>query len=154
MNDALLIPLTAINLPLILVPTILTMKHRQKKREWIHLERMRAMQLGLPTPPTDNHAGAGSVIAIGAGVPVASVIAASIACGSVPYGSPHSLSIAAVTWGCAFLVSAGAMAASVALGIAQLRYCRTSDQSELLDQGLADKPAFDPDAYDVVGRRG
>jgi preprotein translocase subunit YajC len=52
MDEDLLIPMTAILMPMILVPTIITMVHRQRKREWHHKERLRALELGLPPAPT------------------------------------------------------------------------------------------------------
>src|SRR5271166_3937414 len=101
MNDGLIIPLAGIMLPLILVPTIITMAHRIKKREWQHKERLRALDLGLAPPDTDRGLGSGTVVAIGAGVPVASVIGALITSSSVPYSTPEYMPILAMVWGCA-----------------------------------------------------
>ncbi len=47
----LLIPLAAILMPLVLVPTTLFMKHRHKRREWEHRERMKEMEERLPIRP-------------------------------------------------------------------------------------------------------
>ena len=41
--DPLIIPIVGILMPLVLVPTVLVLKHRYKRREWEHLERMKAM---------------------------------------------------------------------------------------------------------------
>ena len=75
--DPLIIPIVGILMPLVLVPTILVLKHRHKRREWEHRERMRAME--RPDAARRDLAGAvgsGGVAAIGAGVPMASVLAA------------------------------------------------------------------------------
>ena len=75
--DPLIIPIVGILMPLVLVPTILVLKHRHKRREWEHRERMRAMD-GPHAPHRDWRVpvGSGGVAAIGAGVPMVSVLAA------------------------------------------------------------------------------
>src|SRR5262245_30633951 len=74
--DPLLIPIVASLMPLVLVPTVLTLKHRHKRREWEHRERMRAMDGPMPLMRPGSWGGSGGVAAIGAGVPIASVAAA------------------------------------------------------------------------------
>jgi hypothetical protein len=150
MHDGLIIPLFGIFLPMFLVPTIITLTHRQKKREWRHLERLRALELGLPVPQAEHALGGGSVVAIGAGVPVVSVIGALIASSSVPYSTPDYMPILAVIWGCAVLISSGALVTSLVLGFMVMR----SRKPAATDQFAALKPAYEPDAYDVVSRRG
>ena len=76
MDEGLLIPLAGITLPVVLVPTIMTMVHRLKKREWQHKERLRAIELGVPMPDQDARLGGGTVTAIGAGVPLATLLSA------------------------------------------------------------------------------
>src|SRR5262249_5445859 len=107
-----IIPITAILMPLVLVPTIITLKHRQKKREWEHLERMRAMELQLPTPARGESPGTRSVVAIGAGVPIASVLGAFFTCAEGP-PSVEGVPLAAIAWGSAALISIGAMLTSL-----------------------------------------
>ena len=46
--DPLIIPIVGILMPLVLVPTVLVLKHRHKRREWEHRERMRAMEGPMP----------------------------------------------------------------------------------------------------------
>ncbi len=41
MEAELIIPLAGIMLPLVLVPSIITLVHRHKRREWLHQERLR-----------------------------------------------------------------------------------------------------------------
>ncbi|MFO0890278.1 MAG: hypothetical protein U0790_14195 [Isosphaeraceae bacterium] len=148
MNEGLVIPLAGIMLPIVLVPTILTLKHRHQKRQWLHQERLRALELGLPTADLEPRVGAGSVTAIGAGVPLATVAAAFLATTSIPYGVEEFLPLMAVVWGCAFMICCGAFMTSVVLGIMLMR------SRKPVDAQSATKPAFDPDAYDVVSMRG
>ncbi|MGC8640821.1 MAG: hypothetical protein ACP5XB_13200, partial [Isosphaeraceae bacterium] len=76
MEPELIIPVVAILMPLVLVPTIITLKQRHKRREWKYQERLRAMDLGLPLTDSGPRLNGGAVVAIGAGVPIASVIGA------------------------------------------------------------------------------
>ena len=59
---------------LVLVPTIIILKHRTLQREWQHKERMKAMEIGCPRHPST--ARRKRRRPIGAGVPIASVLAA------------------------------------------------------------------------------
>ena len=148
--EEIIIPVTAILMPMVLVPTIITLKHRQKKREWEHLERMRAMELQLPPPSCGQSLGAKTVVAIGAGVPTASVLGAFLTCVAGP-PSVDGVPLAAIAWGSAALISLGAMLASLILAFLVARLRDRADAGSLLDQA---KPVYDPDAFDVVGSRG
>src|SRR4051794_1381440 len=121
MNDGLIIPLFGIMMPLILVPTIITLKNRQRKREMRHQERLRALELGMPHSDADGGLGGGSVIAIGAGVPVASVLGALVTTVNVPDSLPDYMPILAVVWGCAVMISTGALVTSLVLGYMVMR---------------------------------
>jgi hypothetical protein len=148
--DPVIIPIVAIlnSIPLVLVPTIIFMKHRHKRREWEHLERMRALDRSVPLPTGNAAAKSSGVAAIGAGVPIASVIAAFLTCVSAEVRSGDEIPMAGIAWGCALMISLGAMATSLLL---QARARRQSDSDAL----NADKSAiYDPDAYDVVSSRG
>ena len=96
MHEGLIIPF-GIFLPMFLVPTIITLVHRQKKREWQHQERLRAARDGFAVPAPNERLGGGSVVAIGAGVPVASVLGALITTLSVSYSMPDYMAILAVS---------------------------------------------------------
>ena len=61
-NEALIIPLAGIILPLVLVPMVMTLKFRMKKREWEHLERMRALQMGVVPTQAGHRIGPGVLI--------------------------------------------------------------------------------------------
>ena len=150
-NEALIIPLAGIMLPLVLVPMIMTMKFRMKKREWEHLERMRALQMGVAPAQAGHRIGPGVLISIGTGVPAASVLAAGITSLNVPSDLSDPLAVIAIAWGCAWLISTGALVTAVVLGIVQ---ARAQKDASTLDHEAAAKPAYEPDAYDVVSRRG
>jgi hypothetical protein len=151
MHEGLIIPLCGIMMPLVLVPTIILLVHRQKKREWHHQERLRALEMGLPASGPDRMPGGGTVIAIGAGVPIASVLTAWMTTISVSDSHPDYMPIVAVAWGCAFMISSGALITSLVLGVLLMR---SRKPAEPVDQFAAIKPAYEPDAYDVVSRRG
>lgn len=135
------IPLASIALPMFLVPTIIAMKMEGKKREMRHAERMRAMEMGLPVPGDLGWAAA-TAIAIGAGVPIGSFVAALVArvatdAGDNIFAAPAVVSVVAVACGtsmCKRLIGRGRV--------------------EEAEPHPAGKPAFNPDAYDAVARRG
>jgi hypothetical protein len=141
-DEALLIPMAAIGLPLVLVPTILAMKYHRSKREWEHLERMKAMEMGLPVPGTNAWPSA-AAIAIGAGVPLGAFLFTWLA--RLTAQTADEVFIAPV------LVSAPAIFGGIYLANRLLTPARRTDDAALASRG---KPALDPDAYDVVGRRG
>jgi hypothetical protein len=150
--DPLIIPIVAILMPLVLAPTILVLKHRHKRREWEHRERMRAMEGPMPLMRTRAWAASGGVAAIGAGVPVASVLAAFL---TTLYWEPTTLNdvpMPAVAWGCAVVISVAGLVTSLLLALLQARTQRDMDSAAAAAlQG--EKPAFDPDTFDVVGSR-
>jgi hypothetical protein len=146
-----LIPLTAILMPLVLVPTVIFMKHRQQRRKWEHLERLKAMEIQLPLPRGHGAPAYGSVAAIGTVVPTASVLAAFLT--SIIF-SPEGgdvVAVPAIAWGCAFLISTLAFATSLVLAFMQRAASKEAEAVEPLGNG---KPAFDPDSFDVVSARG
>ena len=147
--DPLWIPILGIMLPIVLVPMIMLLKHRTLQREWQHKERMKAIEMGAPPPLAT---AGGSVVAIGAGVPIASVIAA--AATSLAYQSDSSgdeVAVFGIVWGCAFLISILGMVFGVILARIQGRARKEAESVQALRDG---KPIFDPDAYDVVSSRG
>lgn len=152
--DPLVIPIVAIAMPLLLVPTILVLKHRFKRREWEHLERMRAMNSASPPPRPVGSVGSGGVGAIGAGVPAASVLGAFL---TTLYAPPTSLfddiPVAVVAWACAAVIAGGGMFTALVLAFLQARTVRHIASIEA-SHAETFKPAFDPDTFDVVGSRG
>jgi hypothetical protein len=150
--DPLVIPILGILMPLVLVPVVMLLKHRFHRREWEHKERMKTMELQLPTPP-GHFAGKGTAIAfIGGGVPIASVITAFLA--GVTLGEDvlpqDSIAIHGIAWGSAVLISFGALATSLIMAF-MLRKSLNEPAPPVHE--MNGKPAFDPDAYDVVSSR-
>jgi hypothetical protein len=145
-----IIPVIGILMPTVLVPTIITLKQRQQKRQWRHQERLRAIEMGLPVPPVDPGIGGGSVVAIGAGVPLAAMFAALVLSANIPHSSDEYVPILGVVWGCTVVISTAALITSLVLGVIVSRSRKPLES----DQFAAFKPAYEPDAYDVVSRRG
>lgn len=149
--DPLVIPVIAILMPLVLVPMILVMKHRQQKRKWDHLERLKAMETRLPLPMRQALAGAGGVTAIGAGVPGVAVLGAFLTTLLwEPLAIGDSVVVPAVAWGCALLMSVGAMITSLKLAAMHLRSVQETELTDAMKNG---KPVYDADAFDVVSSR-
>ncbi len=147
--NALWIPIVGILMPLALVPMIMVLKHRTLQREWQHKERMKALEMGAPPPPPT---AGGSVVAIGAGVPIASVIGAAVTSLSYqPSATGDEIAVFGITWGCAFLISILGMGCSLLLAHIQGRPRKETESLHAMRDG---KPIFDPDAYDVVSSRG
>jgi hypothetical protein len=142
------IPILGILMPIGLVPIIMFMKHRTLQREWQHKERMRAIEMGVPPSPAT---AGGSVVAIGAGVPIASVIAAAVTSLSYqPSSIGDEVPVFGIAWGCACLISILGMGSGLLLAHVQ---GRARKDSESLHAMRDNKPIFDPDAYDVVSSR-
>src|SRR5947207_1414383 len=116
-----IIPVTAILMPLLLVPTIITLKHRHRRREWEHLERMKAMEVQLPVPRGQGSAGSRGVAAIGAGVPVASVLAAFLTGLTWQPKTRDDFLVPVVAWGCAVVISAAALLTSLIVAFMHAR---------------------------------
>jgi hypothetical protein len=147
----LIIPLTAILMPLILVPTTMFMKQRHQRRQWEHLERLKAMEIQLPMPKVHAVPGHGSVAAIGAGVPIASVLTAFLTSIIFSPEGGDEIAVPAIAWGCAFLISTLALGTSLILAFMHRSATKENSAVEPLGNG---KPQFDPDAFDVVSSRG
>jgi hypothetical protein len=151
--DPLIIPIVAILMPLVLVPTILVLKHGHARREWEHRERMRAMDGPMPLTRHSDGVASRGVAAIGAGVPAVSVIAAFLTTLTWEPTTPTDVPMHAVAWGCAVVISVAGLATSLLLALLQAR-----TQREIASAAAAalqsEKPAFDPDTFDVVGSRG
>jgi hypothetical protein len=139
-NPALLIPLAGIALPLFLVPMIMAMKQAQRKRECEHMERMKSLELGRPLPSTQAWP-ALAAIALGAIMPVGVFVVALIASTQT---SGHAEAFFAPA---AFVSVCGVWAGG---GLARRLFASGSSTA----CGSNDKHSIDPEAFDVVGRRG
>jgi hypothetical protein len=150
--DPLYIPIVAILMPLILVPTTLVMKYRHQKRKWEHLERLKSMEAQVPMPIRQALERAAGVSAIGAGVPALSVLGAFFTTLIwEPLPGDDSAAVPAIAWGCAVLISIGAMLTSLKLASMQHSARKEFDYASSIDDR---KPVYDPDAFDVVSSRG
>jgi hypothetical protein len=150
--DPLYIPIVAILMPLILVPTTLVMKYRHQKRKWEHLERLKQMEAQSPLPMRYALEKAGGVSAIGAGVPALSVLGAFLTTLMwEPLPGDDTAAVPAIVWGCAVLISIGAMITSLKLASMQHAARKDFEYANSIEDR---KPAYDPDAFDVVSSRG
>ena len=140
MNHDILVPLAGIALPMILVPTILAFRHMAKKREFQHRERMRSLETGRSMPGESIWPQAFVCAAVGAGVPVGAFFFTFLAWISSSH-TPGEIWLAPVVVSLAALMSSKVMALSL--------FRMTNHET-----AMEAKPAFDPDAYDVVGSRG
>jgi len=142
--DAIAIPIMALLIPIIIVPTALGIKHARFLREVEHAERMRAMELGRTLAGDESWSPASVAVLIGAGVPIASMVIAFMAGKSF-----HDAGQIEAMWRTASMVGLGGVICGTVL--ASQHFSRR-DQAVVVSRD--EKPAFDPDAFDVVGRRG
>ena len=52
-DEAVLIPIIGMMIPMVVVPTVLLVRYLRLRREMLHRERMRALELGQPAPGTN-----------------------------------------------------------------------------------------------------
>lgn len=139
-----LIPIVALAIPIVLVPVVLGICHARNERELEHAERMKALELGRALPGDESGwTPARACVVIGAGVPIGIFLIAWLA--SERLGCQDQIWTAAEVVGLSSVVS-GALLAS-----------RQLDRREGVEDTLGvtfGKPVVDPDAFDVVGRRG
>jgi hypothetical protein len=143
--DPLIIPVVALLLPVVLVPTIMSIKHRHTVREWEHLERMRALATGVSRVGNSEYPR--SIAAIGTVVPAAAVCMAFLTSTEGP-SEVDGVPVSAIAWGCAAVISLAAFATSLLLALIHGRPDRSASQLQTA------KPVFEPDAFDVASHRG
>lgn len=139
MIDPLIIPIAALGIPIVVVPTALAFKHAAKLRDLEHAEKMRALELGRFNPgdgewTVNGRIGAG----IGAGVPIVSMIAAMVA--SLEVGFHEEIWMFSGMVGIAAVICGSILAAK--------------SRSAASEGHSVAKPVYEPDAFDVVGTRG
>ena len=150
--DPLFIPIVAILMPLILVPTTIVMKHKQQRRKWEHLERLKSIETQLPLPLRQAMAGSGGVTAIGAGVPSVSVLGALLTTLWWEPALPTDAAIVpCIAWICTGVISALAMGTSLKLASMSRQ---ASQDAEMYAHSANGKPVYDPEAFDVVSQPG
>lgn len=142
--DPLIIPIVGMLIPIIIVPTALGIKHARFLREVEHAERMRAMELGLPTAEEQANSPSSVAGSIGLGVPLGSLFIAFIA---APKAGPPE-TIAAIWTAAAMLGIAGVICGSA---LAAMQFSKRNQPSAPLADS---KPSYDPDQFDVVSSRG
>ena len=134
---------------LVLVGAIIAVQQAHRRKEMEHAERMKSLEMGLVQSPSGLDWPAASVcIAIGAGVPIGSFLVAWLA--AVTADVPGQIWLAPV------FVSFAAIGSARKLANRFIDPSKSSSCKGVIKQvPVSDgKPAFDPDAYDVVGSRG
>lgn len=137
---AIVLPIVGMTIPIVIVPTILGIRHARFLREVEHAERMRAMELGRTLPQDDHRwSPAGICVALGMVVPIGVFFCAWMA----------SQTVASQDW---LWRSAGIVGlAGVVSGsfIAHHHFNRlAAGRSD--DTAAAKPPAYDPEAFEVV----
>jgi hypothetical protein len=139
---ALIIPIFALAIPMVIVPTSLVLRHLRERRQWQHVERLKALEMGRSLPGHDIWV-AKAATAIGAVMPVGVFGVAWLA--SQTSRSGEEAWVAATVVGLTGVVSGSRLAR------------RLLDQPRVVSNGpshLANgKPQFDPEGYDFAGRR-
>jgi hypothetical protein len=143
--DPLIIPIVAMVIPIIIVPTALGIKHARFLREVEHAERMRAMELGRTLAGDESWTPAGLAASIGAGVPIAAMLVAFVMTRSIL----DPASVEAITKMAGMIGLGGVICGTV---LAAQQFGRRQPAAPV--DSFAEKPSYDPDAFDVVGRRG
>jgi hypothetical protein len=141
--ESIVIPIMGMSIPIIIVPTVMAFKHARYLREVEHAERMKAMELGRTLPGDEPLSPASIATAIGAGVPLSSLVLAWLA--DLTSGGRSGEAV----W-----VAAGAVALGGLICGTILAYRHFATRPQPATYQEAPKPEYDPDAYDVVGRRG
>lgn len=148
-----LIPIVAILMPILMVMMILTLKHRQQRRELQYRERMKAMELGLGGPATGTWPAALAAICIGAGVPIGCFLVAWFA--TMTSHAREEAFLGATVVGLVAVVQGSRLAIRLA-GWASSESASEPNHAATVAHHHANgkPPVYDPDAFDVVSRRG
>jgi hypothetical protein len=147
-EEELVIPIVAILMPLVLVPSVMVMKHRQRKREFEHRERMRSLELGVPLVQTQPWPAAAVAMALGLGAPASVFLFSWLAVVTARVDGE-------VFIGATFVALAGVLSgARLALRLIPAGTTLRPSEQPLHAASVNGKPTFDPDTFDVVGRRG
>ena len=118
-----------------------------RRREMEHIERIKALELGIvPHPAGLTWPAAAACIAIGAGVPIGSFAVCWLA--SLTAQVPGGIWVAPV------FVSFSAIEAARKVAYRSLDPKSGARWPASTSSATTGKPQFDPDAYDVVGSRG
>lgn len=141
-------------LVLLTVFAFLLIRNGQRRREWEHAERMRMIEMGLPILPRDAPwAKAAVCIAIGAVVPFSAFLFTNLAYQS-KMDAASELWLAPSLVGGACVIGASILAGVLFHGVSKSSEPSDEERTAARLRGFDTKPAHDPDAVDVVGRRG
>ena len=142
--SAILIPLCALLIPIIIVPTVLGIKFTQRMRELEHQERMRALELGRTLPQDEPWSSPARIsLSIGAGVPVGVFSLAWLTTQSIGYH--EQIWMGATMTGIAGVICGSILAA---------KHFNHRAEAEILAANPYAKPRVDADAFEMVGSRG
>ena len=144
MSDDILIPIVAILMPVVLVPTVMVLRQSARKREWQHRERMKSLELGVPIPGSEAWASR-VAIAIGAVMPVCVFAIAWLA--SLTTRSDD-------VWVAAAVVGGAGVLGGIRLAGRTISACPRIEW-ESAETGYSQrqtKPPFNPDAYEAIVR--
>ena len=146
MIDPILIPIFGVCIPIVIVPASLLFKYKKFQRECEYAERMKALEVGRTLSGDEPWWSPSRIIvAIGAGVPVGVFGLAWLVTETA--GAQEEVWVGAIMIGMTSVICGSLLAAK--------QFARTGHVgSGTSSPHLADKPHFDPDAYDVAGRRG
>jgi hypothetical protein len=138
---------------LLIVPVLMLIRNGQRRHEWEHAERMRALEVGLSVPPRDAPWAKASIcVAIGFGVPVVAFVCTALAFNS--FKAESELWIAPAVVSVLSVISGGVLSGVLFHAKPGSGRQSSADGSRGRIAGPGMKPADDPDAFDVVGRRG
>lgn len=139
------IPVVALLIPIIVVPTALGIRFARRVREMEHLERIKALELGRTLPGDEPWCNPARIsLAIGAGVPVGVFLCGGMASQVVGFHEE--------IWIGATLVGLGGVICGSIL--ASKHFAHRAYQESLAQNAYPKAAVDDADAYDVVGRRG
>ena len=137
--DPLIIPVVALTIPMIVAPVAIIATTQHKKRQLEHIERIRALELGRLLPQDESWWSPPRLIGLIAGfVPSVALGIAALLTTEIGYHDE-------VWMACGGVGISGVIGGTYIAG----RYLFAPPSSSSTAKGQ-----FDPDAYDVVGRRG
>ncbi len=149
--DPTVIPVMGMLIPIIVVPTALAFRHARRVKDQLHAERMRALELGRNWSDEQTWWQPARLCAgITMGVPLGSIALAWLASESCNWRHEEIWVIAGLI-GFGSVIS-GSMLTKQHLAARErsLHYAASLESSRVAGK----EPMYDPDLYDVVGRRG
>lgn len=144
----LLIPMAGIGLAMIIVPLAIVTKYIGQQRQYRHLERMQALKSGVTPAAASPLPGPGAVVAIGAGVPAACMMAAFFSTLSVGHSTPDIVPVLGIIWS----MSAGLGLCGLAGGLILGGLLHRANARAAETRDVSPKPAYDPDMFDAAHR--